>query len=321
MDSTRFSTRYGSAGASRPRAQHTARVLVAVPASVVALLSPSGVNAQQKIDMRREASPDISVRIQGAFASLHIVGWDKDSVVIAGVVPKGFRVEGGFGGAAGSPSRGGKVFIEGPDPLGPSGGAIEMRVPSKARVWAKASTAHIDVAGVSGGLDLNIVGGSVQVAGSPSELSIESMDGNITVTGSPGWARLKTAAGEIVMRGGSSDAAFTSVSGAIRVSGGALERARFESVTGAIDFAGDVARGGAFTFDTHSGAIDVRLDRKVSCEIDAASIAGTIENQITVRRATPGRDGRGATFVTSLGQGDARMTIRTYKGHIRLSSR
>ena len=284
-------------------------------------MSTSVAEAQQKVDLRRAAAPDISLRLQGAFASVRVVGWTKDSVVVTGTLPKGFRIDGGFGGTSGSPTRGGKIFVESQEVMGASGGALEVRIPVNATLWIKGSTATIDVSGVTGGLDLNVVGGSVHVTGDPRELSVATMDGTITVNGSPTWTRLKTADGNISMRGGSTDAAFNTVSGTIRVSEGALERARFETVTGGVEFFGDYARGAAVTIDTHSGAIDVRVTPKVSVEVDAASIAGSIENLVTRLRPAPGRDGRGATFQASWGQANARLTIRTFKGTIRLSNR
>ncbi|MFN8580016.1 MAG: DUF4097 family beta strand repeat-containing protein [Gemmatimonadaceae bacterium] len=275
-------------------------------------------HAQQKVDIRRAAAPDISIRVQGSFAALRVTGWSTDSVVVTGTLPKGYRVEGGFGGAEGAPSKGGKLFVEGPTSMGPSGGSLDVRLPAGARLWAKAANATIEVTGMTGGLDLNVVGGSVRVTGTPSELSVESMDGNVTVNGSPSWVRLKTAAGDIEMRGTSGDAAFTTVSGNIRVRGGTLDRARFESVTGGIEFSGDVVKGATVTFDTHSGAVDLMLPANVNAALDAASVAGGIENQLSKRQAEPGADGRGAALVTSYGAGGARIAIRTYRGSVRI---
>jgi hypothetical protein len=287
----------------------------------MAVLITSVADAQQKVDLRRAAAPDISLRLQGAFAAVRVVGWTKDSVVVTGTLPRGFRLDGGFGGASDSPSRGGKIFVESPDIMGAAGGALEVRVPVNATLWIKGSNATIEVSGVTGGLDLNVVGGSVQVTGDPRELSIATMDGTVVVNGSPTWTRLKSADGNITLRGGSTDAAFNTVSGTIHVSDGAFERARFETVTGGVEFFGDVARGAAITVDTHSGPVDVRVTPKVSVEVDAATITGSIENQVTRLRAVPGRDGRGASFAATWGQGSARLTIRTFKGSIRLSSR
>jgi hypothetical protein len=278
--------------------------------------------AQQKVDVRRAVAPDISIRVTGSFAALRIVGWAKDSVVVTGSLPKAARFEAYFGGSGAEPARGAKMYVEAPnEDVSAASGELELRVPARARVWAKSGSAKIEAEGVTGGLDLNIVGGSVRVLGSPRELNVESMDGSVTVEGSPGWVRLKTAAGDIAMQGGSPDAAFNTVSGTIRVSGGPVDRARFESVTGAITFDGAVEKGGSLSFDSHSGAVDIQLRADASLEVDAVTVAGTIENRLTSRRAVPGREGRGQEFGTSLGAGEGRLIVRTFKGTIRLSRR
>lgn len=299
---------------SKPR-----QILVVISALAGTLSTP--LVAQQKVEIRRAVTPEMSMRVEGAFASLRVIGWDKDSIVVTGALPKGFRIDGGIGGPEGTPARGGKLYIDGPETLGPSGGALEIRLPVGATLWAKAYSATIDISGVTGSLDLNIVSGHVTVNSSPRELSVASMDGDVTVNGSPTWTRLKTADGNIVLRGGSTDAGFTTVSGRIRQSDGAMERARFESVTGGIELFGDIARGGDFSIDTHSGAVDVQLAPKASVRIDAASITGAIENTPGKLRADIGRDGRGATLNTMYGEGSARLVIRTFKGTIRLTSR
>lgn len=290
--------------------------------AVLTLVMPVAVlQPQQKVDMRRSVTSDVSLRIVGGFASLKIIGWSKDSVVITGTLPKGARLEGGFGGNSAEPARMGKMYIEMPEDAGGARGALEMRVPERARVWAKSGSADLEATGITGGLDLNIVGGSIRVNGSPRELNAESMDGQIVVEGSPAWVRLKTAAGDITMRGGSTDAAFTTVSGAVRISDGALERTRIESVTGGVFFGGDFARGASFTVDTHSGPVELRLARPPDAEFDVATVAGSIENQLSRMRPAKGREGRGEELGISLGSGNARIVIRSFKGNIRLASR
>lgn len=290
-------------------------------ALVFLALSASSAVAQQKVDIRRAAVPDISVRLAGTYGALRIVGTASDSLVLTGTLPKGARFE-SFAGVSGTePLRGAKLFIEVPDDRVAAGGSLELRVPRQARVWAKAGNATIEATGVTGGLDLNIVGGAIRVTAAPRELNIESMDGSVTVEGDVPWLRVKTAAGDITLHGSSPDAALTTVSGTIRASGGRFERARFEAVTGGIEFAGDAVRGGSLTFDTHSGLIDLRLGAATGAELEAVSIAGSIENQFTRQRPAPGRNGRGHELTTTVGGGGAHILIRTFKGNIRLASR
>ena len=291
------------------------RVLLPV---VVLCCTAGALSAQRTVEIRRAVTPTASIRISGAFAELRIRGWSKDSVAITGTIPADARFDGGFVSSATGPSSGAKYYLE--TPSGVPSGKLEMNVPAGVRVWAKSGSASIDVEGITGSLDLNIIGGSVHVAGNPHDLTVESMDGAVTVEGSPAWTRLKTATGDIVLAGGSDDAGLTTVSGTIRVTAGTFERARIESVTGAVEFGGVVAHGGSLDIDTHSGAIDVRMWPKVGAEFDVASVAGTIENTLTNRPAVAGREGRGQEIGFTIGGGGARVYIRTFKGNIRLQS-
>src|SRR5437588_8927376 len=159
-----------------------AAIVFAVAISTIGPLSLAP--AQQKVDTRRAVTPDASIRLGGALGSLRIIGWDRDSVALTGVIAKGARFEGAFGGNGGEPARAIKMFVEGAqDGVGTT--KLELHVPMRARIWAKGGSAEIDASGVSGGLDLNIVGGSVTVHGDPRKLIIESMDGNVTIDGTP----------------------------------------------------------------------------------------------------------------------------------------
>jgi hypothetical protein len=272
--------------------------------------------SQQVVESRRAVTATASVRISGTFAELRIRGWNKDSVVITGTVPNDAHFAGGFLAPAGGPSPGAKFFVE--SSTGVPAGTLEIRVPAGARVWAKAGSATIDAEGVTGGLDLNVIGGSVHVTGSPRELTIEAMDGAITVEGAAPWARLKTASGDITLGAGSEDAAVTTVSGDVRVAG-RYERLRLSSVTGPVAFNGDIVRGGSLDVDTHSGTIDLRLPPKLSADVDIATISGRIENAFNKRAPIPGREGRGEELGFTAGTGGARIYVRSFKGNVKLS--
>lgn len=282
-------------------------------------LTATAAGAQQKIELRRAASPEMSARISGAFGSLKVVGWAKDSIVILGTLPKGARFDGGIGGTGNAPTRGAKIYIEQPAGSAEATGDIVVYLPERARFWSKAGTARMEVSGVSGGLDLNIVGGSITVTGNPRELNVESMDGTVEITGSPSWMRVKTATGDITMRGSSEDAAFTTVSGTSRISSGSFERARVESVTGDVFFSADIARSGTLTIESHSGALEFSPAMKSGIEIEANTITGRIENGISKQRPIAGREGRGEELALRLGNADARATLRSFKGNIRLN--
>jgi hypothetical protein len=292
----------------------------AIRCAVASLGAAATLGAQQKTTQRYAVTPTASIRVFADVASLRIIGWDRDSVVVTATLPSGARMDASRGGEAGRPSPGMKIFVEVPRAPAPDA-RLELRVPARARVWAKSGSAELEVTGVTGGLDLNIVGGSVRVSSSPAELQVESMDGSITIEGNPTWLRAKTATGDIVLRGGSEDAALSTVSGAMRVGEGRFERARFTSVTGSIVFAGDLARGATLDFDTHGGPIELRLPPRLDAEFDLATVTGTIENTLTARRPIVGREGRGMELGFTSGTGRARVFVRSFKGNIQLRAR
>ena len=286
-------------------------------ASLGIVVAAASAEAQQPVDMRRAVTATASVRVSGTFAELRIRGWTKDSVAITGTVPVDAHFGGGFLSPAGGASPGAKFFLE--SPTGVPSGVLELRVPVGARVWAKAGSATIDAEGVTGGLDLNVIGGSVHVTGSPHELTVEAMDGAITVDGAPPWARLKTASGDVTLGAGSEDAAVTTVSGNIRVAG-KYERLRLSSVTGPVAFNGDIVRGGALDIDTHSGTVDLRFTPKLSADVDIATMSGQIENAFNKRAPIAGREGRGEELAFMAGNGGARIYVRSFKGNVKLST-
>jgi hypothetical protein len=273
--------------------------------------------AQEKVNVRQAVTPNVSVRINGPFADLRVRGGDGDSLILTGTLPTGARLDAPLPSPGSPPVRGAKFYIEAPAGA-QAGGQLELRVPAGATVWAKSGSARIDVSGIRGGLDLNVVGGAIVVSGTPRELNVESMDGDVEVSGSPGWMRVKTATGSVTVRGSVADAGITSVAGLVTVADGPFERVRIETVTGSIAFGASLGRAATLVIDSHSGAIDLRLDPKLSAEIDATTITGTITNGVSARRPTPGREGRGAELTLGLGTGDARVTLRSFKGNIRL---
>jgi hypothetical protein len=285
--------------------------------ALLALGTPAALAAQTRVDHRRAVTANASIRVTGSFATIRIIGWDRDTLAITGTVPAGAWIDGNIG-DTGAPAPGVKMFLAGATESAPPTAAIEMHVPARARVWAKGSTTAIIVSGVTGGLDLNVVGGSVRVTGNPHELNVESMDGTVTVIGSPDWMRLKSATGDIAVAGGSPDAAVSSISGTISVVGGRYERGKFETVTGTLMFGGDPAPTASLDFNTHSGTIEIYAP-KFQGEVDAATMTGTIENGLTSRPAIASRDGRGQEIGIAAGTGP-RYYIRSFKGKILLKA-
>jgi hypothetical protein len=268
--------------------------------------------AQKKVERRLPLGMEGALRILNMVGSVTVHGWNKDTVLIRGTMSPADRFYGG-GGYSGV-----KFGIESANDADPKPANLEIWVPARVRLWVKTATANVDVSGVDGGLDLYVVSGTIDVSGNPRELNAEAIDGDIHITGSPAWVRAKSASGIVTFHGGSSDAAFSTVSGTVKVDGGVFERIKIETVTGDITFAAHLDRSGSFDFDSHSGTVTIGFPERTNASVSVATIAGTITNNVSSERPTPGRFGRGAELVTDLSGGGAKVSVRTFKGPVLL---
>jgi len=286
----------------------------------LALLSTFSTGAQSQVKVERglRLDADGSIRITNLVGSVRVTGWDRDSVSLRGSIPKGDKLFMGGG------PRGMKMFIETLNDRNPQPSTLEVMVPARAKVWVKTATAQIDVSGITGELDLYVVGGKIRVSGKPAELNAEAIDGDIEVNGKPGWLRAKSASGTVTLNGSSPDASISTVSGGITVNSvpaegqGKFERAKIETVTGPIRFNADIEKGAAIDFDTHSGSMDIAIPRRTGADFEIASIAGTISNELNYSKPVKGRYGRGSELVMTNSSGGARVNIRSFKGPVTL---
>ncbi|MEP6731877.1 MAG: DUF4097 family beta strand repeat-containing protein [bacterium] len=290
--------------------------LLAVAVALASAAPFASAHAQQKVLLGHATTSTVSLKLFAAVGDIRVVGWDRDSVELSGVVPTGVKAQ-LYAGAPDEHAKGLKMFVESPTEQSGREGTLVLHVPRAARVWLKTGSADMDVTGVTGGLDLNVVGGSITVHGNPKEVRAESMDGNVIIDGSPEWLRAKTATGDITLHGGG-DIGASTISGTIRTNGGDVERAKLESTTGTLSFASVLTRNASVELETHSGPIDIQLSLKSDADVDASTITGAIDNQWTRTRPATGREGRGMTLQTSSGMGGAHIVVRSFKGTIQL---
>lgn len=286
-------------------------VRIAVAFAAITLLG-SVAQAQSRVDRGIRLNGDGAIRVYNTVGSVRITGWSRDSVSVKGTLGDGNVLH--FGGGP----QGVKMFVEGRDERNPAPAMIELMVPLRSKVWVKTANADIEVRGVTGSLDLYVVGGRISVAGSPADINAEAIDGSIKVIGSPGWMRAKSASGDVTLDGSSADVTISTVSGKIDADGTGFEKAKFETVTGSIRFAGSFRPGGLVNFDTHSGSIEVGLSPSSPADFDVVSIAGAITNKLTSTRPMKGRYGRGSELNTSNAGGGTRVAIRSFKGPVSL---
>jgi DUF4097 and DUF4098 domain-containing protein YvlB len=108
-----------------------------------------------------------------------------------------------------------------------------------------------------------------------------------------------------------------SVSGGIHVTGHELS-GEFQTVSGDVVLAGDLARGADVQVNTHSGDVVLQLDRGASAEVEAGSFMGDIMSDYPGARVTRESQHKARIVV---GSGDARVQVRSFSGDVKLAPR
>lgn len=280
--------------------------LVAV--TLVVSNAPLAAQRRDEVLRARAVRADLSVKVWSTDGSITFVGWDKDSIVMRGQVPRGRRVM--FAGSDAAM----KVGTEGDSAVDDAhGSSLVVFLPKRATVSAKTVTADIAAVDVSGWF--YTVAGRIHLMGTARSATLESISGNLDVDVSAPWVKAQTGSGTLVLRGAVNDADLSTVSGPMGILSPSVMRGLFSSVSGAISYAAEPRANALFELSTHSGNVDLGVPAGVSGTFTLSSVSGTIRNDLAPLR--PASTSSGSTRL-DLGRGGPHVTVRSFRGDIRL---
>lgn len=323
---------------------------IMVPAVLAATLAAAGsAGAQERVDQRRSTGSTGVVEIHNVAGSVRVVGWNRNEVHVTGelgrgterldLVPEGDRLV---------------VRVVLPRRSSSRGSDIEVRVPARKTVRINTVSADIEARDLAGNVEARAVSGDVVTRGRLREVFVQSrsgdaafdgqaervhaesvsgdvsvggtvrdaveassVSGDVSVTAATGEVRVNSVSGLVEVASMRGRAEVSTVSGDLRLSGRQLEGS-FQTVSGNVFVSGDLARDGTTTIESHSGTVEVRLAPPLSVTGDVTTFSGGITNDIPGARIT--RSARREQRFT-VGRGEARLSIRTFSGDVKLGGR
>lgn len=280
---------------------------------LASLIGALPLGAQTKQSKAFAVAPDVAVRIHNLVGLVRVTGWDRDSIVVVAMIPRG----GGsfFGGGGG---RFAKMGIEGQDPslTGP-GAELDVKVPRGARVWIKSASARVELTNLGGEVEATSVTGPIELSGAPRVTTLESIDGDVTVNGAATVVRIRTGHGAVKVTGARGDVAVTTVQGPVTVESDQLLAGRINSVSGLVTVRSGVPPDGILEVETHDGDVQLILPATIDARFDLSTVKGVI----VAKPAAPGDRSARFTLGKKAGAGrGAGITVRTFSGGIRIDS-
>jgi DUF4097 and DUF4098 domain-containing protein YvlB len=270
-------------------------------------------SAQSSVDQRRAAEPDGLVEIENPAGSIHVVGWDKNEVVVTGTL--GARAEGlEFRGGAHRTS----ISVETEGNPHSVKSDLKVQVPAGSRLEIEGFASTIRIEGVNGPVTAETVNGTITMTGGSKEVDLQSVNGSVDVKSPATRVNAEAVNGSVTVRDASGEVDASTVNGTLTVVGGTFTRASLETVSGRIVFEGALARTASLQAESVSGSVELLLPASVSADFSISSFSGDIENELgpPPRKASRWTSEKELSFST--GSGGAKVSVETLSGSIRL---
>jgi DUF4097 and DUF4098 domain-containing protein YvlB len=193
-------------------------------------------------------------------------------------------------------------------------------VPNGASIDVRSVSGDVQVSEIGGSARAETVSGDVVATGLAQVAALRSVSGDVRATGlsSDGTVTFNSVSGDVtVTKLKAKTATFETVSGDARVDDCECGGAQSSSVSGDVSYTGPLAKGGRYSFNSHSG--DIVLVTPSGFELNAATFSGDLRVDGLTGQGDTDRHGPGRTRRGTVGGGGAVVEAKTFSGDLRIN--
>ncbi len=197
-------------------------------------------------------------------------------------------------------------------------GDIQMEKIGNA-VKAKTISGDVKTIDIAGFVDAETISGDIEVIKAQKGIECRGVSGDIEVKEVRGDSHLKTVSGEVTVQSAQGEIYAETISGDIELLGvsGALV-IKVNTMSGSVDYAGDLPKDGHYYFKSHSGDIIVAIPSGAAFDLDVKTFSGKIQTDFEI--TVSGRLDK-KSLAGSVNGGGAEIDIKTFSGDVRLEKR
>lgn len=205
-----------------------------------------------------------------------------------------------------------------------SGEMIELDVPEGAAVTIKGLSSETSVESVRSA-SIEIVGGDIYLGGISEQIEASTQQGGVTVNDSKGRMSVTTTTGNIVayntepVEPGDFFRAKTR-SGAITLQSIGQKEIFASTITGSINYLGEIKNYGRYEFTTTNGLLNLVLPDSAAFWLSAA-YGGEFVSDFPLKITTENETESAFYVKGRVGAGDANLSVKSFSGTIRLRKR
>jgi len=201
-----------------------------------------------------------------------------------------------------------------------------VTIPRGAGATIKSISSDVTATGVDGELSANSISGDVHVTGAANLRAAKTVSGDVTLDNatSTGACAVKTISGDLTVRGlKAREVQIDTISGDVKLDNVVTDRVTSKSISGNVQFAAPLAKGGRYEMTSHSGDITIQTGDKVGFELTASSFSGSINTDLAVTTKgdaanEAGRGPRRHSVQGTFGDGSAVLQLSTFSGDIKI---
>jgi DUF4097 and DUF4098 domain-containing protein YvlB len=193
-------------------------------------------------------------------------------------------------------------------------------VPTGTSVEVRSVSGDLEVSEIGGSSRAETVSGDIVATGLAQVAALRSVSGDVRATGlsSDGAVTFNSVSGDVtITKLKAKTATFETVSGDARVDGCECGGAQSSSVSGDVTYTGTLAKGGRYSFNSHSG--DIVLVTPSGFELNAATFSGDLRVDGLSGQGDTDRPGPGRTRRGTVGGGGAVVEAKTFSGDLRVN--
>jgi DUF4097 and DUF4098 domain-containing protein YvlB len=198
--------------------------------------------------------------------------------------------------------------------------SYDVSVPRGTRLKLQAASGNVTASGSQGEVSATTVSGTIDVSGGRRDVTLESVSGPIRASQLAGDLEAQNVSGSVRAENVSGRIEAWTVNGAIRLIGVRSNDIRAQTVGGEIVYAGRVATGGTYHFESHSGTIRLTIPRSVGAQFRLETVSGAVQSDFPIEMAAGGSARKGGRVEFTIGDGAATVAVRTFSGRILLKS-
>jgi DUF4097 and DUF4098 domain-containing protein YvlB len=284
----------------------------------LAVLCPR-TSAQFTVERRQPASAHVEVRVENAFGSIEIVGWDQAEVLVSGTLAAGvedFDVDAEESEIDVQVSVPDAWMYESDDDS-EYRSQLVLQVPHGATISVESLNADVTIRNVNGPIEIESVNGGITIEGAPPTIEIETMTGAVDVRAARASMEVESISGAVSLRGVAGQAEVNTVSGDVDIEASELNSLEVETTAGNVRVAADVAARGGIEIETFSGRVELILPAATKAQFELVTFEGRIESELGPSTSSAGRFSpfRKVRFSTGV---ENEISVQTYSGDIAL---